>query len=257
MDFDFAEFLQGINDHLSKNAEEGSIFGMTGGAIFPTISSQAKWQFSRTNTHLQFHDGNNVYNFHLPDGEHEHDFPAVKQEHEAPHEFGKDAVSRGTAQIHRADPGHIYFTLQDGRSNPTYTLKHVNGDQWRAIPKHKTVSNPLDKEAFIKGALEKLAEGGLLDAIAKGVDGMGRGAIRGGMALGHDPLLSAGAGLGLGAAYDVGRRGFYNTDEENAEESGMKRLARYLAPAAAMGITGAVAKGTFPNYYNEFPLHRP
>lgn len=256
MDFDFADFLMGLTDGLKKTANEGSIFDQ-GGAIFPNITSQAKWQFARTGSHLQLHDGNHVYNFHLPEGEKEYDFPAVKEDHPGLHEFGKDAHNTGTAQIHRADPGSIYFTLQDGRNNPTYTLKHVNASQWRAIPKQRANGHQIDKEAFMKGVHDKLAEGGLLDVLTKGVDGLGRGAVRSGMALGHDPLLSAGAGALAGGLYDIGKRTFYNSEEENKEETGMDRLKRYLLPAIAAGGIGATTKTLFPNYYSQFPEFRP
>lgn len=258
MDFYFADFIEGLNYGLSKVAEGPNLFDISG-SIFPNINSQAKWQFARTKEHLHLNDGNNVYCFHLPEGEKEHDFPVTKLDNVCLHEFGKDAVSKGTAQIHRADPGSIYFTIQDGHSNPTYTFKHVNGEQWRAMPKvRSTPASAIDKEHFIKGAAEALTKhANALDAVLKGVDGAARVGARGVMALGHNPLASAGLGLAGGAAYDLGKRTLYNSDSENEEETVGDRLRRYILPTAGLGLTGTALNGTFSNYYKEFPLHRP
>jgi len=261
MNLDFSEFISGFNDQLSKVGEnESSIFDIHG-AMFPTISAQSKWSFARGDNHLHLHDGSNVFAFHLPEGEQDYDFPAAKLDNVAVTDFGKDSTT-GVAQVHRSDPGSIYFTLQDGNKNPTYTFKHVGGSQWRATPKHATKVKPIeiDKEAFIKAATDYAEKGPIatvLDNILKGTDSAGRGMIRGGMALGHDPVLSAGAGLLGGAMYDVGKRTFYNSEEENAEETRMDRLKRYLIPALGLGVAGSAAKGLFPNYYSEFPAYRP
>lgn len=262
MDFNFAEFIMGLNDALTKQAEEGSIFDISG-SVFPNVTSQSKWQFARTNEHLHLNDGQRVYCFHLPEGEKEEDFPIKKLDDVCFHEFGKDHVNKGTVQVHRSDPGSIYFTMQDGHKNPTYTFKHVNGTDWRAIPKVKAPNTTaqIDAEAFVKGAQDMLHEDGaagkILSTLLGGVDAAGRGAVRGTMALGHDPLLSAGAGLMGGIGYDVAKRSLYNSKEENEAETAGDRLKRYLLPTAVMGLTGAAAKGAFPNYYSEFPLHRP
>lgn len=254
MDFYFASFLTGFKDGLSKVAnDQSSIFDIDG-AMFPNIESQTKWQFARVNDHLQLHDGNHLYCFHLPEGEQEHDFP-IKKVVQDVHQFGENATSKGSVQVHRADPGSIYFTLQDGRNNPTYTFKHINGEQWRAIPKVKKHQEPqvIDKEAFLKSA----EEGGFMDKLVGGIAEGGRGAIRGVMSTGHDPMMAAGVGLLGGAAYDLGKRHLYNTPEENAEETVMDRLKRYLIPSVGLGLAGAMTKGTFPKYYSEFPQHRP
>jgi hypothetical protein len=254
MDFYFSQFLTGFKDELAKQANEQSSIFDIGGDMFPNITSQTKWQFARVGEHLQLHDGNHLYCFHLPEGDQEHDFPVRKIVQEA-HKFGDNADKRGSAQIHRADPGSIYFTLQDGHNNPTYTFKHITGEQWRAIPKAKKHIEPqvIDKEAFLKSA----GEGGFMDRLVGGIAEGGRGAIRSVMATGHDPLMSAGVGLLGGAAYDLGKRHLYNTPEENAEETTIDRLKRYLIPSAGLGLMGAMAKGTFPKYYSEFPEHRP
>lgn len=259
MDFYFADFIEGLNDSLTKMSEDSSIFDIKG-SVFPNLSSQTKWEFARKDDHLHLNDGTHVYCFHLPDGEKEHDFPITKLDDVCFSEFNNSDATKGTIQVHRSDPGSIYFTMQDGHKNPTYTFKHVGGAQWRATPKARANATSLDQEAFIKGAQDKLAEGlgeTVLSPLLKGIDGAARGAVRGTMALGHDPLLSAGAGLLGGAAYDLGKRTFYNSDEENDEETLGDRLKRYLIPTAVMGLTGAAAKSAFPNYYDEFPMYRP
>jgi hypothetical protein len=68
------------------------------------------------------------------------------------------------------------------------------------------------------------------------------------MQLGDNPAASAALGLGLGAAYDLGKRTFYNSDEENEEETPAQRIARYVVPAAGLGLMGK-AVSMFPNYH--------
>lgn len=253
MDLYIENFLTGFKDELNKQADEhNGIFGISG-AMFPTISSQTKWQFARVGEHLQLHDGNHLYCFHLPEGDQQHDFPIRKVVQE-PHEFGHNASSKGTVQVHRADPGSIYFTLQDGRQNPTYTFKHISEEKWRAIPKVKS-SNPvvIDKEAFLKSA----EESGIMDKIVGGLTGTFKGGVRAVMETGVDPLASAGVGLLGGAAYDMGKRHLYNSPEENAEETKMDRLKRYLIPSIGLGLTGGLLKGTFSKYYDDYPTYRP
>ena len=261
MKFYFDDFIKGVNDQITKHANEGgSIFEITG-SIFPTIANQSKWQFAKSGDELHLHDGNNGYYFKMPEGEKEHDFPLHKIEKDTTHSFGSEATHRGTVQVHKADPGSIYFTLQDGLKNPTYTFKHITGNKWRAIPKVKTLHAPteIDKEAFIKAAFDANQQGWAgkaLSGIINGADAAGRGVIRGTMALGHNPLLYAGAGLAGGALYDVGKRTLYNSKEENEEETLGDRLKRYIVPSAGLGLIGAGAR-TFDRYYTEFPLHRP
>lgn len=256
MELDIYQFIAGFNSALNKTANEEAepnIFDVKG-SLFPTTNTQSKWRFARSENHLQLNDGNTIYAFHLPEGEKDYDFPMTKLETTNPYEFGKDASSHGTAQVHRADPGSIYFTIQDGKKNPTYTFKHIEGSQWRAMPK---VKHHIDANNFIKGAEDAANDPGLLDQIFHGVEQTGRGLIRGTMALGHDPVASTAAGLLGGAAYDFGKRSLYNTEEENQEETVMDRLKRYLIPAAGLGLTGLAAKNTFPNYYSHFPEYRP
>jgi hypothetical protein len=122
----------------------------------------------------------------------------------------------------------IHVTLHDGVENPTLTLMQENEHSWKAIPKVK------HKTAFDLGAtIENLGNSGL-DAVRS---------------IGTNPWLSAGIGLGIGGAYDLGRRTFYNTDEENEEETTGERAARWLLPAAGLGLGGWAMRTAIPGYY--------
>jgi len=93
--------------------------------------------------------------------------------------------------------------------------------------------------------------------LLKGIDN-GANHLSDGMRwFGKNPLLSAGIGLGAGAAYDLGKRTFYNTEEENAEEDQdpMGRALRYVAPAAALGGGGALMNSLTPDYYKFAPTY--
>lgn len=265
MDLYFSRFIAGINDSLEKIGNE-NIFELSG-TIFPNIESQVKWQYAKTPTHIHLHDGNVVHAFHMPEGyKQDEDFPLEKMPDLALHEFGHDAAHTGSAQIHRADPGSIYFTVQDGHDNPTFTFKHVTGGNWRAMPKvkHHDVTEKaaqINEAAFVEGVKAKLAEDGtaskILDAVMHGAGKTTDAAISGGMSLGNNPLMSAGAGLLGGAAYDLGKRKFYNSEEENEAEDPMDRIKRYLIPTVAAGGAGMLLHNAFPNYYNESPIWKP
>jgi hypothetical protein len=251
MDFYFSQFIAGINDSLTKVGYD-SVFDLTG-SIFPTIENQAKWKFSKHENSIGLHDGVNQFVFHAPEGIKENeDFPLVKVEN-SNHSFD----SHNTAQVHRADPGSIYFTVQDGHGNPTYTFKHISEAQWRAIPKIKTAEEciAIDEDEFLAG-IKKIAddENSMFNQLVRGGIDTGKSAIDGAMAVGNDPILSAGVGLGAGAAYDLAKRRFYNSEEENNEETPTSRIKRYLIPALAGGLGGGVLRSSFPNYYNEYPV---
>lgn len=262
MNLYLSDFLRGINKGLAKNAND--LFSMDTGSIFPHLSSQAKWQFAKGPNYIHLSDGNQVHAFETHGEEQDNDFPLKKLPDVPIHEFGKDALIKGTAQIHKADPGMIYFTLQDGRNNPTYTFKHVSDNSWRAIPKKSKTAQEqpivIDAEAFMKGIEAKIAEDGIfhniLDGAVKGVDHLGRGAINTLMQPGRNPLQAAGLGLAAGATYDIGRRALYNTHDENANESFSQRAARYLAPTLAMGGLGMATQSVFPEYYKNYPLFK-
>lgn len=225
---------------LKEASDNSSVFGQHGNT-FPNITSQAKWKFERDDGHIHLTDGLHVYSFNLPEGEKEETFPAKKIE-QSNFQF-KDKGK--AAQVHRADPGQIYVTLHDGKDNKTYTIKHEYEDNWKVIPKQKKI----DKAAFDLGVADKLAEGHpILDKIFKGINTAGKFGVNSIMQLGDNPVASAALGLGLGAAYDLGKRTFYNSDEENEEETPAQRIARYVVPAAGLGLMGKAVR-MFPNYH--------
>lgn len=92
----------------------------------------------------------------------------------------------------------------------------------------------------------------VLDKIIKGVDFLGRQSINGLMLPGRDPSTAALAGLGVGAAYDITKR-LRNSKEENDNESGIQRGARYAIPAAGLGLLGSLTNSTFSDYYKYYP----
>jgi hypothetical protein len=108
--------------------------------ILPNIKNQAKWRFVRTKDGLKLSDGNLVYSF----GGFPEEFPAedtrlARSSDDNILNFENDAISKGTAQIHRSSPDNIYMTLATGKHNPTFMLQHEEGKNWRYIPSKKFV----------------------------------------------------------------------------------------------------------------------
>lgn len=152
MNLHIDELLQGFIDEQQFINKYGSaVFDQThNGAMFPTADKQSLWQFSKGDKHLRLSNGTNVFHFnvdhHNPDNE-EMDLsrgPDVP----LPDMF-TNSSSKGKAQVHRSDPSSIYFTLQEGTKNPTYTIRHIGGDKWKALPKRKTVKQQMANPAPI------------------------------------------------------------------------------------------------------------
>ena len=278
------EFMRGIKETLELHKQGQSIFEMGGGNLFPTSEKQQMWQYSKAPGHIHFSDGVNTYSFKHDKELAEEDLDMEKIPDVPLPDLYKDSTGKGKAQIHRSDPGSIYFTLQEGTRNPTYTFKHTGGQKWKAIIKKKKAKAALQQPAFIpnvnaeaikegmlKQALEmsKSAEGGALDffnnaagsamnavvntphtlALAPGrIGGDNPANDTGGQMLGNAAKAGlVGAGLGLG--YHGLKRHFWNTPEENAEE-GPNALARRVAlPALGMAAANAGERSMFPNYY--------
>lgn len=258
MNLSFADFIQGISKVKTAEEEKPNVFNAHIGSIFPTASTQAKWQYAKGPGTIQLHDGNTIHQFNYETDDHSQDFPVLKTEDISYFDFGKGMSSKGVAQVHRSDPGHIYVTLQDGKSNPTYTFKHLSEHNWRASPKPKKEKKAedeieIDFEAFQKGLNDKL--GSMIDSVFKGIHHGSNMLVDGVSALGKSPWASAGVGLGLGAAYDLGKRKFYNTEEENAQETGNQRLLRYAAPTLGLGLTGGAMASLMPNRYKFDPVY--
>lgn len=105
--------------------------------ILPNIDKQTKWRYVRTKDGLKLTDGNLTYGFNMPDGFTEADSRVSRADDDNILNFENDAVSKGTAQIHRSSPDNLYMTLADGAQNPTFMLQHEGGKQWRYSPAKK------------------------------------------------------------------------------------------------------------------------
>mgnify|MGYP000202133133 FL=1 len=248
----FKERLKQANE-ISPSQHTPTIFNTNTGSIFPTLETQSKWKYARTKGKLQLHDGNTIHQFSFGEDEKgDQDFPMTKIEDASYFDFGKEMETSGTAQVHRANPGHIYVTLHDGKTNPTFNIKHVNEMTWRASPKLKKKAEEEPINSFRQGMKDKLA---FLDSVMKGIHHTGNFLTDSVASIGKNPLASAGVGLGLGAAYDLGRRAFYNTEEENTQETGQQRLTRYLAPSLGLGLSGMAMNNLMPNRYKFDPVY--
>lgn len=106
--------------------------------ILPTLKGQTKWRYVRTKGGLKLTDGNLVYGFGgFPDEYPSEDTRISRLADDNILNFENEALSKGTAQIHRASPDNIYMTLADGARNPTFMLQHEEGKNWRYSPSKK------------------------------------------------------------------------------------------------------------------------
>lgn len=263
------ELVDGINDALRKQATD--LFSAPNNAsLFPSLATQAKWKFAKGPNFLRLHDGQKVYAFRLPTGlSHEEDFAAHREDDLEPSFFSQGATEQGLAQVHRADPGSIYFTLQEGRDNPTFTLRHTGESNWRGTPKKRKAKTPtvpnVDHAALVNGvkaAFEKAASSPFEWAAGPGAHALQRALFApgefvhrmggGGQNNFLGSLAAAGVGAGAGAAYHLGKRTLYNTPEENEEESSGKRplLRRMAIPALAAGLLGGAQSSLFDKQYS-------
>ena len=273
MDLYLKDFIDGILETASLFKQGQDIFSAGNGALFPNITSQAKWKYARTPTGLRITDSHNVWHFeHGGKESDENDFPLTRGKDISVHDFESGAVSKGLAQVHRADPGSIYFTIQEGTKNPTYTFKHEGGDNWRAIPKKRLKKKLQEKSevvpniepvALVQGAgsVQKKSEafklaGILHDLNRNALPAMVHGPEVAAYEMASHPVLSTLGVAALGAGYDQLRRRLYNTEEENARETLGTRLRRVLLPAAAVGGTAAFLGGTKPGSLTERLLNK-
>lgn len=278
------EFMRGIKETMALHKQGESIFEMGGGNLFPTMERQQMWQFSKAPNHIHFSDGMKTYSFKHQGELNEDDLELEKIPEVPLPDLFKDSTGKGKAQVHRADPGSIYFTLQEGTRNPTYTFKHTGGQKWKAIAKKRKAKEALKEPAFIsninaesikegmlKQATEmmKSGEGDALDFFNQAAGSALKGVVNTPPTLalapgriggdnpaidsGRDMLANAGkaglVGAGLGLGYHGLKRHFWNTPEENAEE-GSHALARRMAlPALAMAGVNAAERNLAPRYY--------
>jgi hypothetical protein len=99
------------------------------------ITSQTTWHFSLGDNFLNLTDGQGTYSF--VGNLNSEDAELKKVPDVPPPDFYNHATSKGKAQVHRSDPTSIHFTIQDGRNNPTYTIKHEGDDVWRVYQKNQ------------------------------------------------------------------------------------------------------------------------
>lgn len=137
---DLPAFYLGVREELEKVSFDVGAMPVNEN-ILPNISNQAKWKYVRTKDGLKLSDGNLVYGFTgFP-----HELPAEdarvsRLSDDNILNFENDAVSKGTAQIHRSSPDNIYVTLANGSHNPTFMLQHEDGKNWRYSPSKKFVA---------------------------------------------------------------------------------------------------------------------
>jgi hypothetical protein len=106
--------------------------------ILPNIDRQAKWKYVRTKDGLKLTDGNLVYSFGgFPEEYPAEDTRISRITDDNILNFENEAISKGTAQIHRSSPDNIYMTLATGGDNPTFMLQHEGGQNWRYSPSKK------------------------------------------------------------------------------------------------------------------------
>lgn len=150
MTLDLAQFQMGVEDALiEKNA--AIIESGVNENILPFLTGQRKWRYVLTQEGLRLSDGERVYGFALPDPSLGEMSEVAKLDDVGLHEFEKDKISGGTAQVHRASPDNIYLTLADGRANPTFTLEHSSGRNWRYLPSKKLIER---KAQILQPAVE-------------------------------------------------------------------------------------------------------
>lgn len=261
MQIDVNSFAEGFLETMDLLKKGEDVFNMGDGPMFPTFDTQHKWKFAKYPNEIHLSDDQHVYGFKLPEGEHEdHEFVVERLPGTEHGSFGKGATHTGLAQVHRADPGSIYFTMQEGYKNPTYTFRHVGGTKWKGIPKKKAAKKT-PKMVEVKSAEEfsnhvKVAfDWHRLNMNAgHAVNNTLKTAPKLMDLMASHPWSSALAGLGIGGAWDLGQRSLYNTEEENQQESPWMRMARWAAPAAALGGGAAFYNDLIPQRH-QFQYH--
>jgi hypothetical protein len=250
--------------------------------ILPNISSQAKWKYVRTKDGLKLSDGNHVYSFGgLPEELPVEDTRLSRLKDDNILNFENDALSKGTAQIHRSSPDNIYLTLATGADNPTFMLQHEGEQNWRYSPSKKFIeklkriknSMPADvsenvhvdpnavldaaqspvttKTADLRNMVRNpyvgrgiLDSTGLKNMFGKAYNGIG-GAIKGSIqGVANNPVSSAAGYYGLSQLVRKAKD-IINPDRviERSMKTPVERAREYINPAIAgtLGVLGARA----------------
>jgi len=184
IDVHLPAFYLGVREELEKHAGTDMMSMPVNENILPSINKQTKWRYVRTKDGLKLTDGNIVYSFGgIPEKYPSEDFKIQRGADDNLLNFENDAISKGTAQIHRASPDNVYMTLADGSQNPTFMLQHEGGQNWRYSPskkfmkKLKAVSDAIspegsaeqpplsvDPEALLAGAEDEVRKTAAFDA---------------------------------------------------------------------------------------------
>jgi hypothetical protein len=279
------EFLSGVQEMMDLYKQGSNIFDMKGGELFPHNTQQKTWEISQGNGAIHLRDGDHQYSFKGDLSDFDSELERMPDT-PLPATFENASFKKHKVQVHRSDPGSIYFTVQEGRNNPTYTVKHMGDNKWKAIPKPKKVKqmlaepvipNNVNLEAVKEGmAVEfenftKEGEGVLhsLDmGLGKGMQSLanfpaslamfpGRlnGAVNPDQGAGEilgNALVSDGVGAGAGGLYHLAKRNLLNTQEENNQEDaeGGHALKRMLIPAGAMAGANVIDRTAFTEAMN-------
>lgn len=221
-------FYLGVSEELDKQASMSIDSMPVNENILPNISKQTKWRYVRTKDGLKLTDGNLVYSFGgLPEEFPAEDTRISRHTDDNILDFDKDAITKGTAQIHRSSPDNIYMTLATGRHNPTFMLQHEGGKNWRYSPAKKFVQKlkalsqaraiepetvSVVPEAMIEGAQDAIKQAGIsnmlvspgigaghLDAssAARGLQNLGSSIANAGQWIGRHPITSGIAAYGI------------------------------------------------------------
>ena len=153
------KFAEGLKEAMEDHQKSHNVFDIKGGSMFPHSENQRLWTYSRTPKGLHLADGQHTYTFQ---GDLSPEAETMLEKHpDVPlPDMYKDSISRGKAQVHRSSPGSIYFTLQEGKRNPTYTLRHSSDNKWVAVPKSTKAKKQMAEEPFIANVnLEHVKEG--------------------------------------------------------------------------------------------------
>jgi hypothetical protein len=186
------------------------------------------------------------------------------------------AGKTGTAQVHKADFGSIYFTLMDGTTNPTLTVSHKTGDVWSLIRKGaiKTSDHVIEVDKnFIDGLLKEAS----LTQIDKNLGSLAHDTIfntvpdifmlpsrfgMGSSAYSDEPAKSnadwQNIGLGVGVGGVVGGLSKFIYDKyKGNKKSDMADYLKWIgAGAVGLPLVGTLQNMAFPSYSDHLWKYR-
>lgn len=239
------DFLDGMHEMLTLYKQGNNIFDMKGGNLFPHNTAQKSWEMVKDTDAIHLSDGTHTYSFKGELGDSDSDLERMPDV-PLPDIFGEaNKKNKKRTQVHRSDPGSIYFTVQEGHQNPTYTLKHIGDNKWKAIPKPRKVKDMLKQPLTPHNVnLESVKEGMLkeLENITKEGFDVGE--------LGHNvnsflgKALQQAVNLPTNLALAAGRTGpvsYYGDPNPNASQS----LTGALGNASIAAGVGAAGGGAY------------